>query len=122
MAPAGTGAVLIIEVDGTRDSAHEEAARVEDACREAGATEILRARDEAGRQELWRVRRELSHSLRMVAALKFNHDVVVPKGRDPGAVRARRADQVSLQAAHSVLRTCGRRQHPREHHGVARRS
>ena len=83
IAPAGAGAVLIVEVDGTRDAAEEEAARVEDACRQAGATEIVRARDEDGRQEIWRVRRELSHSLRMVAALKFNHDVVVPKGRIP---------------------------------------
>ena len=34
-------------------------------------------------QELWRVRRELSLSLKMITPLKFNHDVVVPKGRIP---------------------------------------
>ena len=56
---------------------------MEDACRSAGATELLRARDEAERAELWRVRRELSLSLRTIAPLKFNHDVVVPKGRIP---------------------------------------
>ena len=83
LAPEGTGAVLIIEVDGTREAAAEEASRVEDACRDAGATEVLRAEDDSGREHLWRLRRELSHSLRMVAALKFNHDVVVPKGRIP---------------------------------------
>ncbi|MDQ3439670.1 MAG: FAD-binding protein [Planctomycetota bacterium] len=83
LAPYGTGAVLLVEVDGTPDAAAEEASRVEEACRAAGATEILHARDEAGRQDLWRLRRELSHSLRTVAALKFNHDVVVPKGRIP---------------------------------------
>jgi FAD/FMN-containing dehydrogenase len=60
-----------------------EAARCEAACREAGATEILRARDEAERQELWRVRRELSPSLKVISPIKFNHDVVVPKGRIP---------------------------------------
>lgn len=83
LAPEGTGAILLLEVDGTPNAVAEEATRVEDACRAAGATEILRARDEAERQELWRVRRELSLSLKMIAGLKFNHDVVVPKGRIP---------------------------------------
>jgi glycolate oxidase len=83
LAPAGTSALLLMEVDGLPELVTAEAARVEQACREAGATEILRAKDEADREELWRVRRELSHSLRMITPLKFNHDVVVPKGRIP---------------------------------------
>jgi glycolate oxidase len=83
LAPEGTAALLLVEVDGVPAATAEEAARVEDACRAAGATEVLRARDDAERQELWRVRRELSMSLKMVAPLKFNHDVVVPKGRIP---------------------------------------
>jgi glycolate oxidase len=83
LAPEGTAALLLIEVDGIAEAVHEEAARVEDACRAAGATEVLRARNETERQELWRVRRELSLSLKMIASLKFNHDVVVPKGRIP---------------------------------------
>ena len=83
LAPAGTGAILLIEVDGSPAAVDEESTRVEQACRDAGATEILRARDAAQREELWRVRREISLSLKMVAPLKFNHDVVVPKGRIP---------------------------------------
>jgi glycolate oxidase len=83
MAPEGTAALLLLEVDGVASAVEEEASRVERACRDAGATEVLRARDEAERQELWRVRREMSMSLKKVAALKFNHDVVVPKGRIP---------------------------------------
>jgi glycolate oxidase len=83
LAPAGTGAMLLLEVDGVPPAVAEEATRVEAACREAGATEVLRARDEAERQELWRVRRELSRSLKMITPLKYNHDVVVPKGRIP---------------------------------------
>src|SRR5262249_58451255 len=47
------------------------------------ATEVLRAHDDEARQELWRVRRELSLSLKTITPLKFNHDVVVPKGRIP---------------------------------------
>jgi glycolate oxidase len=83
LAPAGTAAILLIEVDGLPEQVSGEAARVEAACREAGATEFVRAADEAQRQEIWRVRRELSPSLKMIAPLKFNHDVVVPKARIP---------------------------------------
>lgn len=83
LAPEGIGALLLLEVDGFEEAVAEEAARVERACRRAGAAEVLRARDEAERQELWRVRRELSPSLKTIAPIKFNHDVVVPKGRIP---------------------------------------
>jgi glycolate oxidase len=83
LAPEETGAMLLVEVDGVPSAVEEEAARVEQACTAAGATEVLRARDEAERTELWRVRRELSLSLRTITPLKFNHDVVVPKGRIP---------------------------------------
>ncbi len=83
LAPPGTGALLLLEVDGMASGVEEEASRIAAACTRAGATEILRARDEVERQELWRVRRELSPSLKMIAPLKLNHDVVVPKGRVP---------------------------------------
>ena len=83
LAPEGTGAILLLEVDGIPQAVEDEARRVEEACRDAGATEILRARDAAERQELWRVRRELSPALKTIAPVKYNHDVVVPKGRIP---------------------------------------
>jgi glycolate oxidase len=83
LAPAGTGALLLLEVDGIAEAIAQEAALVADACRAAGATEVLRASEAAERDELWRVRRELSYSLKTITPLKFNHDVVVPKGRIP---------------------------------------
>jgi glycolate oxidase len=83
LAPEGTAAILLLEVDGSAAAVADDAIRVEEACVVAGATEILRARDDAERMELWRVRREISLSLKMVTPLKFNHDVVVPKGRIP---------------------------------------
>jgi glycolate oxidase len=83
LAPEGTAAILLLEVDGGPAAVSEEIERVARACAEAGATEVRRARDDAERQELWRVRRELSFSLRTIAPLKLNHDVVVPKGRIP---------------------------------------
>ena len=83
LAPEGTGALLLLEVDGLEAAVSEEAARCEAACRDAGATGVLRARDETERQEIWRVRRELSPALKTISPIKFNHDVVVPKGRIP---------------------------------------
>lgn len=83
LAPEGTAGLLLLEVDGLADAVAEEAARCERACGEAGATEVVRAKDEAERQELWRIRRELSPSLKTVSPIKFNHDVVVPKARIP---------------------------------------
>lgn len=83
LAPEGTGALLLIEVDGLSELVAGEAARVETACRNAGATSLLRAANEDERAELWRVRRELSPSLKVITPLKHNHDVVVPKGRIP---------------------------------------
>jgi glycolate oxidase len=83
LAPPGTGSLLLVEVDGVPSAVEEEMERVAIACRAAGATEILRARDEDERQELWRVRREISPSLKVITPLKYNHDIVVPKGRIP---------------------------------------
>lgn len=83
LAPPGTAALLLMEVDGGPAAVEEEASRVRAACLRAGATDVHHAQGKEEREELWRVRRELSMSLRTVAALKLNHDVVVPKGRIP---------------------------------------
>jgi glycolate oxidase len=83
LAAPGTEALVIVEVDGVEAAVLDEIASVEAACRAAGATDTRRARDEAEREEVWRARRELSYALRTVGAWKYNHDVVVPKGRIP---------------------------------------
>jgi glycolate oxidase len=83
LAPAGSGALLLLEVDGGEAAVREERQHLEEACRRSGALELLTATTEAERDELWRVRRELSYSLRLIAPLKINHDVVVPRGRVP---------------------------------------
>ncbi len=83
LAPEGTAAIVLLELDGLAEQVAAESVRVEGACREAGATEFLRAASESERQELWRVRREISPSLKVISGLKINHDVVVPKARVP---------------------------------------
>jgi glycolate oxidase len=83
LAPADTGALIIIEVDGGPAGVTEELALVEAACRRAGALSVLRAADDAERERLWEARRVLSYALRAAAPRKINHDVSVPRGRVP---------------------------------------
>jgi glycolate oxidase len=83
VAPAGTGAMLIIEVDGVRAGVDEELQLVEMACRRAGALSVLRAASAEERDRLWEARRELSLALRAAGPRKINHDVSVPRGRVP---------------------------------------
>ena len=81
--PAGAAAMVIVECDGTQAAVDEELERVAAACRESGAMEIRRASNEAEREGLWSVRRQLSLALRATGLRKINHDVVVPRGRVP---------------------------------------
>ena len=79
----GTGAALIVEVDGTTRGVEEDLDRVVDACRTVGAHEITRACDEAERDTIWSLRRQTSMALKATGLVKINHDVAVPRGRVP---------------------------------------
>jgi glycolate dehydrogenase FAD-linked subunit len=81
LAPSGTGAMLIVEADGTEAAVKEEIEIVELACRDLGATQITQAADDQERERLWTARRLISLALRATGLLKINHDVVVPRGR-----------------------------------------
>ncbi len=83
MAPAGTAALLVVEVDGSEPAVVHDAALAVAACRDAGATSVRAAATEEEREALWEARRELSYALRRLAPRKINHDVVVPRGRVP---------------------------------------
>ena len=83
MASPGTGAVLLVEVDGSHASVGPEILLVEDACRAAKAFLLKRAASEAERDDLWQLRRELSPALKKISSIKLNNDVVVPRGRIP---------------------------------------
>lgn len=83
VAPAGTGAMLVIEVDGLPAGVAEEAAVVEQACRASDALGVHRAATAIERDRLWQARRELSFALRAAAPRKINHDISVPRGRVP---------------------------------------
>jgi glycolate oxidase len=83
LAPAGAGAMLIVECDGLPQAVDAEAAIVAAACRAEGATGVVEARTEAERDELWRARRTISPALMVIAGLKINNDIVVPRALVP---------------------------------------
>ncbi len=83
MAPAGSEALLVVEVDGSEPAAVHDAAIATAACRGAGATSLVEASTSEAREAVWEARRELSFALRRLAPRKINHDVVVPRGRLP---------------------------------------
>jgi glycolate oxidase len=78
-----TNAVLIVETDGSVESAREEMDRAAAACLAAGATAVTRAASDAERERIWSVRRAVSLALKATGLAKINHDVVVPRGRVP---------------------------------------
>lgn len=87
MVSPGTGATVLIEVDGTPGAVDEEIALVDKACRDAKAVAIRHAGSDVERDALWHLRRELSAALKRISTVKLNNDVVVPRGRVPQLFR-----------------------------------
>jgi glycolate oxidase len=83
MAPPGSEALLIIELDGHAAGVDDEARLAAASCAATGATRVIEAATAAERDALWEARRVLSYALRRIAPRKINHDVAVPRGRVP---------------------------------------
>ena len=81
---AGTGALLMIEIDGAEYGIDQAArALAEVAGADEGALEVSIASSRQQADQLWRVRKALSPALRNVAPKKINEDVAVPVSRMP---------------------------------------
>jgi glycolate oxidase len=80
-------AVLLIEVDGDRDLIEKQAEQIHALIKPLGLVQFRVAKDAAESEELWRVRRLVSPSLRDVNPDKFNEDIVVPRSRVPDVIR-----------------------------------
>ena len=85
--PAEGRAVLLIEVDGDRDLIEKQAGEIHALIKPLGLVQFRVAKDAAESEELWRVRRLVSPSLRDVNPDKFNEDIVVPRSRVPDVIR-----------------------------------
>ena len=81
-------AVLLIEVDGDRDLIEKQAARIHELIKPLGLVQFRAAKDNAESEELWRVRRLVSPSLRDINPTKYNEDIVVPRSKVPDVIRS----------------------------------
>ena len=80
-------AVLLIEVDGDRDLIEKQAEHIQAIIQPLGLVQFRAARDNAESEQLWRVRRLVSPSLRDVNPTKYNEDIVVPRSKVPDVIR-----------------------------------
>jgi len=79
--PDGTGALLMIEVDGPASCVEGAAQTIARAASVPGLREVRAAADAAEVIALWKTRKALSPALRHIAPKKINEDVVVPVSR-----------------------------------------
>jgi glycolate oxidase len=76
-------ALLLIETDGTVESAKAEMSKAVCICREHGAYDIAQTDDEKEREPLWRLRENISPALYSICQKKINEDVCVPRSELP---------------------------------------
>ncbi len=80
-APKGTGALLLIEVDGDKTLATKEAKKVEAICSLQGALGFRSASRVKDGDKLWEARRNVSESVYKLRPDKVSEDIVVPRSR-----------------------------------------
>lgn len=85
--PAEGRAVLIIEVDGDRELIEKQAKHIHELITPLGLVHFRVAGDATESEQLWKVRRLVSPSLRDVNPTKYNEDIVVPRSRVPDIIR-----------------------------------
>jgi glycolate oxidase len=81
--PPDAGAVLLIEVEGLREDAEEQAGRATGVCEEAGAREVRIGLSPAERENLWAGRKGALGALGRLAPSYYILDGVVPRTRLP---------------------------------------
>lgn len=72
---------LIVELDGRADSVLRDLGELRSLVETLGALHIEEARDKAGCEAIWQLRREFSYSLRATGLTKLNEDIVVPRSK-----------------------------------------
>lgn len=85
--PMDAGAVLLVEVEGLRESVAEQAEAVRQVCLRQKAREVRRAANEQERQLLWKGRKNAFASLGRLAPAYYTQDGVVPRTQIPAVLR-----------------------------------
>ena len=85
--PLDSGAVLLIELEGLRESVEEQAEAIRQVCKKRNAREVRRARDEQERQKLWAGRKNAFGAIGRLSPRYYTQDGVIPRTRVPDALR-----------------------------------
>ena len=85
--PPDAGAVLLIEVEGLREEAQEQAQAVQGICQELGARELRVGFSPEERERLWAGRKAALGALGRLAPSYYILDGVVPRSRLPQVLR-----------------------------------
>ena len=76
-------AVLLVETDGTRESARAEMAKAVSVCREHGAFDISQTDAPEESEALWQLRKSVSPALYSICRKRINEDICVPRTELP---------------------------------------
>jgi glycolate oxidase len=71
----------MIETDGEKKAALEEAEQIKEICLRNGAISVVEAKNEEEKKKIWKARKALSQSLYKLKPTKVNEDIVVPRSR-----------------------------------------
>jgi len=81
--PMDSAAVLLIEVEGLRESVDENTEQIESICLETNAREVRRAKTAAERDLLWKGRKNAFGALGRISPTYYVQDGVIPRTRLP---------------------------------------
>ena len=111
--PADAEAVLLVEVDGLRETVEEESLAIEEVCRKFEPMEVRTATDEEDRARLWAGRKGAIGALGRLAPNYYLLDGTIPRTRLMEAMNgiAEISDQVNLPIA-NVLHAGDGNLHP----------
>jgi len=96
--PTDMDAVLILEVDGFKESVKVQTEQIMNICRELGAEKIRASRNEREAEEIWFARRSAFGAVSRLSPNVLTEDAVVPRDKIPDMIRQIRriADKYSL--------------------------
>lgn len=86
--PTDAAALLLIEVDGHPAQVEDEAAKVEQVCRECGAAELRVAGNDEERAAIWQARRDALPALANLRPSCVLEDATVPRSKIPAMIEA----------------------------------
>ena len=110
--PDGAGAVLLVEVDGLRETVEEESEEIERICRSHDPMEIRTAADADERARLWAGRKGVLGALGRLAPNYYLVDGTIPRTKLPEVLAGIEQISERVRAAHREPAARWRRQSP----------